>query len=121
MTTGWRTNYLVFRAFGVENGEEELAVAVLTFGELESSKNLSERWRGRLCGGGWSAHGKHGWGEGERAIDLLNCSPGGVDKQLRVGGGVHGSWGEGRDEEGGIDIREERNPSISTPSEEKWN
>jgi len=40
-----RTNYLVFRTFGTEDGQEELAVSVLTFGELESSKDLPERWR----------------------------------------------------------------------------
>jgi len=41
-------NYLVFSTFGVEDCEKELAVTVLTFGELESSKDLSERWRGCL-------------------------------------------------------------------------
>ena len=39
------TNYLVFRALGVENGEEELIVSVLTFRELESGENISKRWR----------------------------------------------------------------------------
>jgi len=40
-----RTNHLVFRALSIENGQEELTVSVLTFGELESGKDLSKRWR----------------------------------------------------------------------------
>ena len=39
-----RTNYLIFRAFGTEDGQEELTVSVLTFGEFESGEDLSERW-----------------------------------------------------------------------------
>ena len=87
---GGRTNYLVFRTFGVEDGQEELAVSVLAFGELESSKDLPERWRGSLC---W-VEGQHAGGqrERERAIDLLEGSPRGVDEVLGVGGRVHG-WG----------------------------
>ena len=39
-----RTNHLIFRAFSVENGKEELTVSVLAFRELEGGKDLSERW-----------------------------------------------------------------------------
>ena len=46
---GW-VNHLVFRALGVENGQEELTISFLTFGELEGSKDLSKRWR---CGLRW--------------------------------------------------------------------
>ena len=42
-----RIDHLILRTLGIENGEEELTVSVLAFGELESSKDLSERWR---CG-----------------------------------------------------------------------
>ena len=45
---GGNTNYLVFRTFGVEDGQEELTVSVLAFGELESSEDLPERRRSCL-------------------------------------------------------------------------
>ena len=84
-----RTNYLVFRTFGTEDGQEELAVSVLTFGELESSKDLPEGWRCCLWQVGVST--VQGMGE-ERGTDLLEGSPRGIDEVLGVGGGVH-EWG----------------------------
>lgn len=39
-----RANHLIFRAFSVENGKEELTVSVLAFRELEGGKDLPERW-----------------------------------------------------------------------------
>lgn len=45
---GLGVNHLIFRTLSVENSQEELAVSVLTFGELESGKDLSERWGCRL-------------------------------------------------------------------------
>lgn len=42
-----RSNHLIFRTFSVEEGQEELAVPILTFGELVSGKNLPKR---RRCG-----------------------------------------------------------------------
>ena len=44
MTQTTRTNYLILRGFSTEDGQEELTVSVLTFGELESGEDLSERW-----------------------------------------------------------------------------
>jgi len=65
---GTRTNYLVFRTFGVEDGEKELAVTILTFGELEGSQDLSERWRGCLE---W-VKGQHAGGQ--RGAGRRTCS-----------------------------------------------
>ena len=90
---GREAKYLIFRAFSVENGQEDLAVSILALGELEGGKDLSERWRCCL----WRVKDQHAERrrERERETDLLKDSPRGIDKMLGVGSRVHGSGREG--------------------------
>ena len=96
-------NYLVFRALGVENGKEELAVSVLALGELEGSKDLSKRGRGCLArvrrenSGG---RARDGPAQEDRKTSR-GCAGGGGRTSSWLGrrerGGMAGRRGEGRE------------------------
>ena len=124
--TEGKTNHLVFRTFSVENGQEELTVSVLTFGELESGKDLSKRWRCCLCDKR-SDRGRHTHTEGykrtcssilqEESISCWGCwTVELIAGEERVGEGEEdGEEGE-RGSGGGLSyMRTPRFPSISTP------
>lgn len=86
--------YLVFRALGAENGKEELAVSVLTLGELEGSKDLSKRGRGCLV------RVSRGTGEGERERDGPGQGHPGRSRGCAGRGGRRSSWVERRERRG---------------------
>ena len=114
-----RVNHLVFRAFGVENGQEELTVPILTFRELESGKDLSERWRCCLWWVTKVSTQNDAEREGEREREGQTCSRTDQEESIRCWGWtVEFMGGEGR--RGGMDVRDCEDPSISTPSEEEW-
>ena len=76
---GREAKYLVFRAFSVENGQEDLAVSILALGELEGGKDLSERWRCCL----WQDKGQHAQRDAERGRERQTCSRTLLEESIR--------------------------------------
>lgn len=76
---GREAKYLVFRAFSVENGQEDLAVSILALGELEGGKDLSERWRCCL----WRVKGQHAQRDAERGRERQTCSRTLLEESIR--------------------------------------